>query len=137
MRPSRSLLAIGAGCAALAGCGGGGDDTNTIGDNVQVQKTIGSLTAAARAGDGKQICNEIFTPLLKQSVTKAAGHSCAKEVKSKLFAANARFDVSDVAVQGSQATVRVTDQFHKKSVITLVKQKDKWLISGVTAASGG
>ena len=134
MRTTVCLLTVSFACVALASCGGSSGTTVT--DNVGVRRTIGTLTDAARAGDGKKICDQIFTPLLKKSVATAAKRPCAVEVKQKLFAKNAEFNVADVSVQGNQATARVTDQFHKTSVISLVRVNGDWRISGVTAASG-
>ena len=134
MRTTVGLLTVSLVCVPLAACGGSGGGTS-VSDNIGVRRTIGTLTDAARAGDGKKICNQIFTPLLKKSVTTAAKRPCAVEVKQKLFAKNAQFNVADVAVQGNQATVRVTDQFHKTSIISLVRANGAWRISGVTAAS--
>lgn len=134
MRIPRMVLACGLASASVAGCGGG--DSNTTSDQAAVRATVVELTAASRAGSGTKICDELFTPLLKQSVAKAARRPCATEVSAKLLSPKAKFDVQDVAVQGSQATATVMDQFGKASTLSLVKAKGGWRISGVTSAQG-
>jgi hypothetical protein len=114
----------------LSGCGG--DDDKSA--EPEVRAVITNLTDASRAGDGAKICDEIFAPQLKDSVTQAAGRPCAKEVKKKLFSPNATFTVEQLGVSGKTATVTVTDQFEKKSLIALVKLNDRWSIVGVTKA---
>ena len=131
MRLRHHLLAAALAATVLAGCGGSDSSSD---DEGAVREVIAELTTASRAGDGDKICNELFSPLLKQSITDASKRPCAREVSEKLFSEKAEFDVKDVEVNEAQATASVTDQFDKTSVLTLVKQEEKWLISGVTAS---
>jgi hypothetical protein len=117
--------------AMISGCGGDDEDKSA---DPQVRAVITNLTDASRAGDAGKICDEIFAPQLKDSVAKAAGRPCAKEVKKKLFSPNATFTIEQLGVSGKTATVTVVDQFQKKSLIALVKLNNQWSIVGVTKA---
>ena len=71
---------------ALSSCGGGSDGDNPAGDtssksddSTAVKQVMSDLQTASRAGDGKRICAQIFTPKLADSVTEsAASGSCEK-----------------------------------------------------------
>ena len=129
MRPTRHLLVAAIAATVLAGCGGSDSGSD---DEGAVREVIAELTTASRAGDGDKICNELFSPLLNKSIADASKRPCAREVSDKLFSEKAEFDVKEVEVNDAQASATVTDQFNKTSVLTLVKQEEKWLISGVT-----
>jgi hypothetical protein len=116
--------------ALIPGCGGDSDKSA----EPEVRAVITNLTDASRAGDGARICDEIFAPQLKDSVAQAAKRPCADEVKKKLFSPNAAFTVGQLGISGQTATVTVTDQFRKTSLIALAKQDGKWSIVGVTKA---
>ena len=116
----------------LAGCG---DDDNGSGDQSSVEASIRELTDASKNGDGAKICDQLFTKPLRDTIERSAGKPCKEEVTEKLFAQDARFDIGQVAISGSTATAKVTDQFKKVSLVSLVKQDGKWRIAGVTAAS--
>src|SRR5687768_13741041 len=90
MRNSKSSLAglpapvVAIVVLALAGCGGGSGDDQPAGDtssksdnSTAVKQVMADLQTASRAGDGKRICTQIFTPKLADSVTNsAASGSC-------------------------------------------------------------
>ena len=124
----------------LGGCGGdsSGDKPadKTAADQTAVRQVLSDLQTASRAGDGKRICTQIFTPKLADSVTTSAkSGSCATEVKAKLFSAKAELavqnvDVSDVA----NATATVKEGTGTVSTVFLVKQSGRWRIRSVQAA---
>ena len=75
------LAALAVLTAALAGCGSGSSDSsgkqkpaadaaNKAADNTAVKQVMSDLQTASRAGDGKRICTQIFTPKLANSVTR-------------------------------------------------------------------
>ena len=132
---------------AVAGCGSGsGNDgtakkpavapVNTAAENTAVKQVMSDLQIASRAGDGKRICTQIFTPKLSNSVTTAAkSGSCAKEVKNKLFSRKARIAVQNIDVpNAANATAVVKEANGNTSTIFLVKQSGRWRIRSVGPA---
>lgn len=128
---------------ALSGCGGGssgdnpaGDTSSKSDDSTAVKQVMSDLQAASRAGDGKRICAQIFTPKLADSVTEsAASGSCAKEVKKKLFSPEAEIAVQNVDVPNpSNATATIKEGNGNTSTVFLVKQSGRWRIRSVQAA---
>jgi hypothetical protein len=105
-------------------------------DRDAVEQVMSDLQTASRDGDGRRICNEIFTPKLSDSVTRSSGTgSCATEVKAKLFAPDAQIEVQSVDVQdASNATATVEEANGNVSNVFLVKQGDTWRIRSVTPA---
>ncbi len=136
-------LAAGAAVAVgmvLGGCGGGGDEPTaadkTAADQTAVRQVLSNLQTASRAGDGKRICTQIFTPKLANSVTTSAvSGSCAKEVNAKLFSAKADLSVQNVDVTDpANATATVKEAIGNTSTVFLVKQSGRWRIRSVQAA---
>jgi hypothetical protein len=125
--------------AAGGGCGGGDakkPPAATDPERAAVTRVLADLEAASRAGDGKRICNDIFTVKLADSITRsAASGSCAREVRSNLFSPETRIDVKRIDVTApSDATAIVTEQNGNTSKVFLVKQAGQWRIRGVQAA---
>lgn len=129
--------------AALTGCGGDAQkpaDAKTAVDktasSAAVKQVMSDLQTASRAGDGKRICTQIFTPKLANSVTGAAASgSCAKEVKRKLFSPKAQISVQNVDVpNAANATAVVQEANGNTSTIFLVKQSGRWRIRSVGPA---
>ena len=132
--------------AAMAGCGGGAnsDQKTTTGlapvpkaaENAAVTQVLADLQSASRAGQGRRICTQIFTPKLANSVTAAAASgSCAKEVKKKLFSRKAQIVVQNVTVpNAANATATVKEANGNVSTVFLVKQSGLWRIRSIQAA---
>ena len=124
---------------SLVGCGDskdGGSEDKASADEQAVRKVMADLQTAAREGDGKQICTEIFTVKLAGSVRKASkSKSCAKEVKTKVFSPKAKINVKKVTVGNSgNARATITEANGKTSNVFLVKQGGKWRVRGVRPA---
>jgi hypothetical protein len=138
----RGLAAVAVVAAALAGCGSSGSkkpagDTSSKAENeTAVKQVMSDLQTASRAGDGKRICTQIFTPKLANSVTKSAkSGSCAKEVKKKLFSPKAQITVENVDVPNpANATATIKEANGNTSTVFLVKQSGRWRIRSVQAA---
>jgi hypothetical protein len=131
------LLAALAAGISLAGCGGNSNKTEQKQtDQVAVRRVLSDLQAASRAGDGKRICNEIFTPKLAASVTGSApSGSCAKEVRQKLFSPRTQITVKGISViDSANATATVAEANGNTSTVSLVKQGGRWRIRGVKPA---
>jgi hypothetical protein len=127
--------------AGLAGCGGSNDKSDTkadpnAGSEASIRKVITQLQEASVAGDGKQICTQIFTPKLADSVTKSAtSGSCAKEVRQNLFSPKTRIDVQDVNVtDAANATATVKEASGNVSTLFFVRQSGRWRIRSVQPA---
>jgi hypothetical protein len=131
--------------AAMAGCGGGAssDQKTTTSaapvpkaENAAVAQVLADLQSASRAGQGRRICTQIFTPKLANSVTAAAASgSCAKEVKKKLFSRKAQIVVQNLTVpNAANATATVKEANGNVSTVFLVKQSGLWRIRSIQAA---
>ena len=131
-RPARGALAAALACAGfLAGCGGGkGSDEDAV------RRVLSDLQAASRAGDGRRICSELFTPKLADSVARSSrSRDCPTEVRDNLFSTRTTLDVKKVEVEGtSDATATVTEANGNTSTVLLVKQGGHWRIRGVRPA---
>jgi hypothetical protein len=143
----KRTLAAAALAVGFAGCGDSSDDdaqkkeqrqqkTQLALDQTAVAGVITQLQAAAVAGDGKQICTQIFTPKLADSVTKASKTgSCSKEVKAKLFSPSTKLSVENVNVtDAANATATVKEANGNESTIFLVRQSGRWRIRSVQPA---
>jgi hypothetical protein len=139
------LAALAALTAALAGCGGasGGGGakpasaaTTKATEDTAVKQVMADLQTASRAGDGRRICTQIFTPKLANAVTTAAkSGSCAKEVKKKLFSRKAEIAVQNVDVPNTaNASAVIKEANGNTSTVFLVKQSGRWRIRSVQAA---
>ena len=122
--------------AVVAGCGGGDDADDGGSDQNAVEQVMSDLQTASREGDGERICNQIFTPKLSNSVTRASSTgSCATEVKSKLFSPETQIEVQNVSVPDeANATATVKESNGNTSTVFLVKQSGRWRIRSVTPA---
>lgn len=131
----RTLAVVASLTLALASCG----DSNAEGPSAvgiakaEIAKVVGQLQAASVAGDGTQICNDIFTPKLADSVTAAASSgSCATEVKANLFSPRTTLKVQDVEVtDGSNAVATVEEENGKLSKVFFARQSGIWRIRSV------
>jgi hypothetical protein len=129
---------------ALAGCGTGSSDdkkaaslkTTTAEGSTAVKQVMADLQTASRAGDGKRICTQIFTPKLANSVTGSAkSGSCAREVKKKLFSPTAQITVQNVDVPNpANATATIKEANGNLSTVFLVMQSGRWRIRSVQPA---
>jgi len=129
---------------ALAGCGGSSSDdtkatsvkTTKAEGNAAVKQVMADLQTASRAGDGRRICTQIFTPKLANSVTASAkSGSCAKEVKKKLFSPTALITVQNVDVPNTaNATATIKEANGNLSTVFLVMQSGRWRIRSVQPA---
>ena len=131
-----ALAALAAG-TSFAGCGGNSKESEQKqSDQAAVRSVLSDLQAASRAGNGKRICEQIFTPKLAESVsTSASSGSCATEVRQKLFSPRTRITVKDINVSDpANATATVTEANGNTSTVSLVKQGGRWRIRGVRPA---
>lgn len=127
-------------CGGLAGCGasGGTPTTSTaktpIGTGQRgVLETVDALQAASRSGDGKKICDEVFTSELAASIKVAAGHSCSKEVRERLFTPDAAFSVGrDIRIAGRTAEATIREQDDTVSTLSLRQVAGRWQIARIT-----
>ena len=134
---TKSLVALTV-LVAIAGCGGssGGGPGGGGDQEGAVRSVMANLQAASRQGAGSQICNQIFTPKLADSVTSSSkSGSCAKEVKAKVFSPKAKITVEDVTVSNAaNAKATIREQNGKTSNVFLVKQGDEWRVRSVKPA---
>jgi len=119
---------------SLGACGDDNDDGSGgfKGEEKKVAVVVDYLSAASRSGDGERICNELFTRNLSTSVAKTSKKSCPDEITKKLFDEDARYNIDDIAVTGNKATVRVTDQVNRESVLQMVNENGAWKIAKIS-----
>jgi hypothetical protein len=130
------ILVVAVAVAVVLVTRGAGDDDAGSTNAVAVRQVLTDLETASREGDGERICNQIFTPKLANRVTSSsASGSCATEVKSKLFSADAQIEVQSVNVTDeSNATAIVKEANGNTSTVFLVRQSGVWRIRSVTPA---
>ena len=119
----------------MAACGDD-DDANNNADNydgtdAEVAQLVDEFANAGRDGNGEEVCEEIFTEELAQSVEEAAGQSCASEVEDNLPEGDYELEVDTLEVNGDTATVGVTDQNDDEFVIQVQKVDAEWRIAGI------
>ena len=134
-RRGASLFAAAVLVMVVAGCGDESKDNDT--DDVKaVAQVMTSLDVASRAGDGKRICSQLFTPKLAKSVSSASSSgNCATEVKANLFASDAKLSIKNIEVPDAvNATATVKESSGNRSTVFLVKQDGRWRIRSVTPA---
>ena len=139
-----AAIAVTTAAVALAGCGSDSgakktpavDTASKTADNTAVKQVMSDLQTASRAGDGKRICTQIFTPKLANSVTTSAkSGSCAKEVRKKLFSPKAQIAIQNIDLpNAANATAVIKEANGNTSTVSLVKQSGRWRIRGVGPA---
>jgi len=135
-------LAVLLAAAAVPGCGGSDDDTTSrpqavAGAQRGVLDTIDRLQTAARSGDGRRICEHVFTPQLARSIKGASRKSCSAGVRRRLFRPNTSFAVQrGIEVSGRTATAVIRDQTGAVSTLHMVRQAGRWRIDRVTPRGG-
>lgn len=123
--------------AAFSGCGGSDDDNGPVVPSEQraILRTVEDLERASRQGDARTICRELFTKTLAHSIARAAGRSCAAEVRATLVSPTAQLSVGRrIKVSGSRATAIVREQDGDTSSVALRKQGDRWRIDRIEPA---
>src|SRR4051794_36723008 len=137
-----SALALMALASAIAGCGGSERaprpvSTATPAANSaqrQILATVDALQAASHKGDGKSICDQLFTAGLVRSIEKASKRSCAREVRRNLFSPREQISVSrDIRVAANRASAVIREQNGNASTLFFVKQGTSWRISRVVS----
>jgi hypothetical protein len=140
MRAGKRAFAILLAAAALPGCGGSDDDATKTqppspvgGDQRAILETIDELQSASQRGDGRKICNELFTPQLARSVRKAAKRSCATEVRLRMFRSDASIAVQrGIQVTGSTGMAVIREENGNVSTLHMLKRAGTWEIDRVT-----
>lgn len=142
MSPSRpSLRACALLCAplltvGLAACGGSVSTGSFKGEEHEVAQTIANLQTHATAGDQAKVCSE---DLAASVVSRLGGTAaCEHAIKSQLTETdNLEVSVDSVTIDTATktATAKVTSTYSGKrgpGTMTLVKEGDRWKVSGVS-----
>jgi hypothetical protein len=125
---------------ALPGCGSS-DDTKTTPQLQPVKAaqgavldTIDALQTASRHGDGRRICNRIFTDNLARSIAASANRKCDVEVRKRLFTPDESIAVQQgIVVNGNTATAVIREQNGNVSTLHLLNLQGRWQIDRVVA----
>ncbi len=128
---TRTTCAVMIACAALAtGCGA--DENTASGDDEEnIAQVVEELEAAARAGNGAKVCNELFTENLRISVTRASQRSCAEEVQRNIASPRTTYRLQDLNVKGDQATGLTIDQQGRRSALLMQLEGGRWRIARI------
>jgi ABC-type oligopeptide transport system substrate-binding subunit len=136
-----SLVAVtGGSVVALAlallavGCGEAATSTGSFkGQSHAVAQAISSFQSNASTGNEKEICQKYLSSELKVKLEKG-GTVCAKALEEQLREVDTfTLTVESVAVNGTNATAKVSSTFSGKpkiSTLSLVKEAGSWKISG-------
>jgi hypothetical protein len=128
---------------ALAGCGGQDEPSAAPDAKAPVQSdqraildTIDALQSAGRRGDGRTICERLFTVRLARSVQAAAKRSCAEEVRGSLGSPSEAISVRrDIRIAKGTASATISEQNGAVSTLHLVEQAGRWRIDRVLPRS--
>jgi hypothetical protein len=141
----RSLILL-TSIAVLTGCGGSEKGSSSGAkapaavstDQRSVLAAVGALEQASRQGDGNAICANLFTAKLVKSIEAAANRSCGREVKERLFSADAALSVSrTITVTRNRSSAIVREANGDVSRLSFVKRNAGWRISGIEAERSG
>lgn len=134
----RTTLRLGAatGCLLLIGACGGGDEGPNAKRFEDQQKDVAAviddLQSAARAGDAKRICEDVFTKDLAKTIKTETGVACTKRVEQQLVDEKAKYTAKGVRLDGKKkAVVNVTDAGGTQSVLYMTKAGDDWRIAQI------
>ena len=111
----------------LAGCG----DDDSDSPEKEITVVVSELQDASRAGNGAQICNDLFTENLAISVTNASKQECADEVAENIASDDAEFKLENLKVNGNNATGQVVDQRGQRSAVLFQREGDSWRIARI------
>lgn len=135
MRPTAVVIPLAV--LALAGCGQGGGGTSTdtgkfSGEDKAVAQVIADLSDDGQGRKPSEICNDLIATSLKQRI-EAAGAKCATEMRKAIEDADDfSLEVTDVTVDGAQATAKVRSLDGGKKVtrtFTLTREGKAWKIA--------
>ncbi len=129
-------LAAVAATAVAIGCGGDDDVNNNADDydgtDAEVAALVDDFANAGRDGDGTEVCEEVLAPELAENIEQEAGQSCASEVQENLEEGEYELEIDSLEVKGDAATVGVTDQADRSSVLHIRRLDADWRIVSVT-----
>ncbi len=130
-RPVVAVLALAGVSAALAACGGGGDDAN--------KQITDTLSAGLTTTDPTVICEKtLSTGLIGRVYDTQAACITAEKKDAKDSKAASAVEVSAIKVSGDKATAFVEikggDQDGARGELTLVKQDGGWRVDDLSTA---
>jgi hypothetical protein len=124
--------------ALFAACGDDGDDVNNNADNydgadAEVASLVDDFANAGRDGDGTAICEEFLTPDLVATIEDQAGQGCPSEFQEELEEDEYELEIDSLEVEEDAATVGVTDQEDRSTVINAERADGEWRIASFTS----
>ena len=129
---ARSLLLLVVLGAALASCGGGGDN-----DPEQAEQVVRDFVTATNERDAGRLCGEILTQDYMEKATgatgDAAGRACRQQLKLLKGLRLRLLSVKDVKVDGDRARVRaqlVTGNQQQLRVFLVKREDGDWKLAG-------
>lgn len=124
------------GALGITGCGGHNNDASTANadtSSAQITRVVDDLGQAARAGDGKRICDDIFSKALRDNVQRASRSTCAEAVRAKIASPHTAYTVRSVRATNTAARVVVVDDARRSASLLLTRDSDSWRIASVGA----
>lgn len=122
--------------AACGGGGGGGNEDRYDGAEAEVAKVVDQLQSAGRESDGDRICEDLFTENLSISVKRASKRECAEEVTSNISGEDTTFEVSNIKINGKNATAELVDEEDRRSSVLFQQEGGSWRIARIGEAEG-
>jgi hypothetical protein len=127
----RATLALIGAVAALAGCGGEGDDRE------QVQQTVRDFVEATKKRDAEAFCDDLVTQEFLEQSTGATGENARESCREQFSRLKGlRVDlirIGDTKVDGDTARVRAvlrTQGQVQDQVLRLEKEEGDWRLTG-------
>jgi hypothetical protein len=116
--------------AALAGCGGGGDDRD------EVRQTVRDFVTATNERDGDTLCGELLTQEYLEKSTLATGDRAGEACRDQLdVTGGLRLELVSIGrteVDGDTATVRVVidaDGVRAPRLLRLEREDGRWKLA--------
>ena len=135
MRRLPSLLALLLATGSLAGCTAANQNASA-GDFEGAERDVAQVIDDLKTSrDPEEVCSRYLTDAFAQSL-EADGHDCVDEVDATLRdVANTDMKVDDVAVSGTTATAKVS-QDGQSATFELARSGNGWQISSFGGAEG-
>jgi hypothetical protein len=127
----RRALVLSCVLAALAGCGGDGDD-----DPDEVRQTLRDFVTATNERDGETLCGELLTQEYKEKATGATGDraddACEQQLDVTTGLEVDLISIGKTEVDGDEATLRAVidaDGVRAPRLFRLEREDGRWKLA--------
>jgi hypothetical protein len=127
----RRALVLSCVLAALAGCGGDGED-----DTAEVRQTLRDFVQATNERDGETLCGELLTQEYKEKATGATGdradEACEQQLEVTTGLEVDLISIGKAEVDGEEATLRAVidaDGVRSPRLFRLEREDGRWKLA--------